>query len=298
MGIEGVDYTTSDRPSVAALKAAGKVFACRYGGPGGAWKQIGLAEVRELTAAGIAIVANAEGTADGLKYGRSAGISWATDAEQHFRALGMPADRPIYFSVDFDTGSGDWAALDAAFDGIASVIGRERTGVYGEYSIMRHFAGNGRARWFWQTYAWSGGQWFTGNHIEQYRNGVALGGGTVDLNRAKQANYGQWGVDEMLDLNQPVPIDVVDGKDKTVPLGIYLRTLGIRTNWIGNVFSLELRQRLDAILAAALDDGDVTVQMAPEQVAKLQEAIAALDIPTPAEIGDAVVDELHNALAE
>lgn len=197
MSVEGVDYTTPERPTVASLKAAGKVFACRYGGPGGAWKHIDLAEVRELTAAGIAIVANAEGTADGLLGGRSAGVAWATSAADHFRALGMPSDRPIYFSVDFDTTSGDWAALDAAFDGIASVIGRDRTGVYGEYSIMRHLAGNGRARWFWQTYAWSGGQWYAGNHIEQYRNGVPLGGGTVDLNRAKQADYGQWGVDEM-----------------------------------------------------------------------------------------------------
>ncbi|NUO60884.1 MAG: DUF1906 domain-containing protein [Hamadaea sp.] len=197
MSVEGVDYTTPERPTVASLKAAGKVFACRYGGPGGAWKHIDLAEVRELTAAGIAIVANAEGTADGLLGGRAAGVAWATSAADHFRALGMPSDRPIYFSVDFDTTSGDWAVLDAAFDGIASVIGRDRTGVYGEYSIVRHLAGNGRARWFWQTYAWSGGQWYPGNHIEQYRNGVSLGGGTVDLNRAEPADYGQWGVDEM-----------------------------------------------------------------------------------------------------
>ncbi|MEV6963847.1 glycoside hydrolase domain-containing protein [Hamadaea sp. NPDC051192] len=197
MSVEGVDYTTPERPSVAALVAAGKVFACRYGGPGGAWKHLDLTEVRQLTAAGIAIVANAEGTADGLLGGRSAGVAWATSAADHFRLLGMPADRPIYFSVDFDTTSGDWATLDAAFDGIASVIGRARTGVYGEYSIVRHLAGNGRARWFWQTYAWSSGQWYAGNHIEQYRNGVSLGGGTVDLNRANQADYGQWGVDDM-----------------------------------------------------------------------------------------------------
>jgi hypothetical protein len=70
--------------------------------------------------------------------------------------------------------------------------------VYGEYDVIAHLAGNGRAAWFWQTYAWSAGRWHTANHIEQYRNGVTLGGGTVDLDRALKTDYGQWGVDMAL----------------------------------------------------------------------------------------------------
>jgi hypothetical protein len=53
------------------------------------------------------------------------------------------------------------------------------------------------ARWFWQTLAWSGGRWAGHNHLEQYRTGVSLAGGTVDLCRSKTADYGQWGVDDV-----------------------------------------------------------------------------------------------------
>lgn len=197
--VEGVDYAFPPRPNIQQLASGGKLFACRYGGPGSSDKQLDPAEAQALSAAGVAIVANAEGVATGLKLGYSAGRSWALDAEAHFRACGMPPGRPIYFSVDFDTTSGDWAALDAAMDGAASVIGRERVGVYGEYSIIEHFAANRKAVWFWQTYAWSGGRWSAHNHIEQYKNGVPLAGAVLDLDRALASDFGQWttGVDDV-----------------------------------------------------------------------------------------------------
>lgn len=192
--IEGVDYAFPPHPNIGQLAAAGIRFACRYGGPGTAPKHLTLSEAQALNAAGIAVVANAEGSANGLINGFAAGASWASDAEAHFRACGMPPGRPIYFSVDFDTTSGDWDELDSAMDGAASVIGRERVGVYGEYSIIEHFAANQKARWYWQTYAWSLGRWSSHNHIEQYHNGVDLAGADVDLNRAMRSDYGQWTV--------------------------------------------------------------------------------------------------------
>src|SRR5690349_19691409 len=120
---EGVDYAFPPHPNIDQLAAAGIKFACRYGGPGSSDKQLTAAEAQNLNAAGIAIVANAEGSATGLINGFTAGVSWARSAEEHFRACGMPAGRPIYFSVDFDTTSSDWDELDAAMDGAASVIG-------------------------------------------------------------------------------------------------------------------------------------------------------------------------------
>ncbi|WP_427422652.1 DUF1906 domain-containing protein [Lysinibacillus fusiformis] len=291
MAIEGVDYTTAQRPTVAALKAAGKQFACRYGGPGGGWKQIDLAEVRELTAAGIAIVANAEGTADGLKGGRSVGIAWAQDAEAHFKALGMPADRPIYFSVDFDTTSSHWDELDAAFDGIASVIGRGRTGVYGEYSILKHLAAVGKATWFWQTYAWSGGQWFTGNHIEQYKNGVPLGGGTVDLNRAKTADYGQWGLDDM---QLSDSLKSYGGLD--VNVGQALTTLLVRTDYLVNKSGLVAK--VEQLLAKAASDPGTTVTMSDEDRAALAVEIAEGIRSEVAAIPQETADLVHADLAD
>lgn len=188
---EGVDYTGG--ASISALVAAGKKFACRYGGPGGSWKHITPAEAQALSAAGIAVVANAEGSADGLVGGWSTGVSWASLAEEHFARCGMPAGRPIYFSVDFDVQSGQWAAVASALRGCAEVLGGvHRVGVYGGRRAIEWARRDGVARWFWQTYAWSGGYWVPGNHIEQYRNNVTLAGIQLDLDRGYGTDYGQW----------------------------------------------------------------------------------------------------------
>lgn len=207
MTLEGVDYAWA-RPSVAGLVSAGKKFVVRYGGPGSVGKQLDAAEARALIEAGIAIVANAEGAADGMLGGRDVGRAWARQADEHFRALGMPDDRPIYLSVDFDAGSAHWPAIDAALRGAAEVLGADRVGVYGGYDTIRHCQSAGTARWFWQTYAWSSGRWASGVHLQQYKNHVSLAGGTVDLCRAMVADYGQWGQqreDDMLtEDDQPI----------------------------------------------------------------------------------------------
>jgi hypothetical protein len=76
-------------------------------------------------------------------------------------------------------------------------MGAARVGVYGSYDVMNWAKRDGVARWYWQTFAWSGGRWAGHNHLEQYRNDVSLAGGTVDLCRSKTADFGQWGVDDM-----------------------------------------------------------------------------------------------------
>ena len=194
VAIEGVDYAFA-RPQPKALVNAGKKFVVRYGGPGSDSKHLHAAELAALRAVGLDVVANAEGTAGGY-VNAAAGRSWAQQAEEHFRALGMPADRPIYFSVDFDAGPGDWAGVDAALRASAQVLGAARVGVYGSYDTIAHCRAAGTAAWFWQTYAWSGGRQHPGAHLYQYRNGVTLGGGDCDLNRALTVDYGQWGYQE------------------------------------------------------------------------------------------------------
>lgn len=189
--IEGVDYADA-RPSPAKLYALGKRFVVRYGGPGRTSKQLSASELKGLLDAGLSVVANAEGAADGYR-GRTVGRAWAKQAEEHFRSLGMPGDRPIYFSVDWAAGPDDWADIDAALRGSAEIIGADRVGVYGGYSTIAHCMVARTARWFWQTYAWSGGKWHPAAHMQQYHNGVTVAGGDCDLNRAMVADYGQWG---------------------------------------------------------------------------------------------------------
>jgi Domain of unknown function (DUF1906) len=206
--IEGVDYSSA-RPSPAALFAAGKRFAVRYGGPGSSGKHLTLAEANALRAAGLSIVANAEGSSGGFT-GRTAGVSWARSADTAFRACGMPADRPIYFSVDWNVTSAQWPGVVNALRGAADVIGAGRVGIYGSYNAVVWARRDGVAHWFWQTYAWSGGHWAGGNHLEQYRNGVIVAGGDCDLTRALTVDYGQWGQ------QRPAPVapnGSTDGED-------------------------------------------------------------------------------------
>lgn len=190
---EGVDYAFH-RPSINGLVAIGKHFACRYVGPGSSDKHLTPAEAADLSTHGLSIVANAEGTADGLLAGASAGTSWATSAHRHAVACGMPPDRPIYLSVDFDVTESQWSRIAAALRAAGQVLGPDRVGIYGGYDAIAWAARDKVARWFWQTYAWSQSRWHPLAHIRQYRNGVSLVGGTVDLNTAMVADYGQWTV--------------------------------------------------------------------------------------------------------
>jgi hypothetical protein len=189
--IEGVDYSY-DPPTAGELIKAGKKFVVRYGGVGNAAKWLTTKEVTALRAAGIEIVANAEKSATAYK-GTQAGVEHATQAMRYFTSIGMPVGRPIYFSVDWDAGPADWPAIDAALKASAQCIGIDRVGVYGGYKTIEHCVNAKNAKWFWQTYAWSGGKWHPKANIRQYKNSQKLGSGTVDYDQAMTTDYGQWG---------------------------------------------------------------------------------------------------------
>lgn len=196
----GVDYSMS-RPGVAALRAAGYTFACRYLAAGSsrtAAKALTRAEADELRAGGIDIVSNWEIAPGAALNGRAQGVSDAQRAAAAHAACGGPPDRPIYFSVDIDTVPANYPAIDAYFAGIISVLGLARTGVYGEYDLVAHCAAVHEVRWVWQTYAWSGRptKWFAGANIRQVRNGITVNGADCDKDEAMTADFGQWGYKE------------------------------------------------------------------------------------------------------
>jgi hypothetical protein len=194
-GIQGVDYSFS-RPTATRLKAAGKQFAVRYlstDTPGAHGKILFRGEANALAAAGIWIVSNWEFDVGDWKGGFNAGVNFAREAARQHTAAGGPAGRPIYFSVDSDVSAAQLAGpITQYFKGIISVIGLDRTGVYGGIEVVDYLAQHHLASWFWQTYAWSDGRWSAHNNAEQYDNGVTVAGATVDLDRAKGPDYGQW----------------------------------------------------------------------------------------------------------
>jgi LysM repeat protein len=218
---EGVDYSWA-RPGGAALKNAGKSFAVRYlytDGQGG--KGLDKDELADLQAHGIEVPVVYESTAGRARDGRAAGQEDAKAAQAALEAVGLPSGMPIYFAVDFDATEGDQAAIDEYMRGAGDVIGHNRVGVYGDYYVVKRCHDNGSASWFWQTYAWSGGQWFSGNHLEQYLNGQNING-AVDLCRSKQDNYGQpskFGAAAPTPTPAPAPTPPASGGKYTVVSG-------------------------------------------------------------------------------
>jgi len=257
MAIEGVDYAWS-RPNIGQLVEARKYFACRYGGPGSSGKQLDPAEARALSAAGVAIVANAEGAADGLLGGWSVGVSWASSAEAHFAACGMPPGRPIYLSVDFDVQSGQWPAVASALRGAASVLGAHRVGVYGGRRAIELARRDGVAQWFWQTYAWSSGVWVLGNHIEQYRNLVELAGAILDLDRALASDFGQW----MTGGQEMTPAEhywLYNTAQITYAFAAVWQEVDVVNADTGQHYMLDLRPYWAKVSGASLTPGDVAI---------------------------------------
>lgn len=193
MSVFGVDYSWG-RPGVRALKGAGVKFVCRYLSHDTTGKNLTRAEADALSDAGIWIVVVWQTTARRPLAGRSAGAADARDAAAQARTCGMPADRPIYFAVDFDATAGQQDEINAYLDGAASVLGRDRVGLYGGYFQVKRTLDAGKASWAWQTYAWSGGRWDSRAHIQQYLNEQVLNGAAVDYDRATKDDYGQWRV--------------------------------------------------------------------------------------------------------
>src|SRR5262249_31326383 len=120
------------------------------------------------------------------------GAQHAQAADGQAQAVGQPAGRPIYFAIDFDAQPSDQGAIDAYFDGVASVIGQGRTGVYARYGPLSRLLGEGKDAWAWQTYAWSYGQWDPRAQIRQVQNDIGPGG-EMDLDQAVAPDFGQWG---------------------------------------------------------------------------------------------------------
>ena len=190
--MKGLDYSRS-RPDPKKVKALLYGFVARYlsfpivGGKG-----ITKAETDVIRAAGLGLVVVYESYAGRAKEGLAAGVEDGKTALTYARSIGFPDSRPLYFAVDFQPTTVELVFVDAYLKGVASVIGLARVGVYGSYAVVEHCHAIGTARWFWQTYAWSGGKVSAHTHFLQYQNGQTVAGASVDLNESRQFDFGAW----------------------------------------------------------------------------------------------------------
>lgn len=183
----GVDYSDG-RPGGKALAAAGMKFAARYLSHNED-KNLNATEAADLAAHDVSCVVVWETTASRAGAGRVAGITDAKEAQAQAVACGMPPGRPIFFAVDWDASP---SVVVPYFQGVASVLGVARTGVYGGYKVVDYLLDHKLVTWAWQTVAWSGGRWDPRAVIRQYASTIRINGVVCDHDTAYAADYGQW----------------------------------------------------------------------------------------------------------
>ncbi len=199
---EGIDFSWA-RPGGAAIQAAGKTFVMRYlypDGPGG--KGLDLSEVQDYRAHGLAVGVVFESSGGRSLSGFAAGASDAQIAVGQLVSLGM-AGTPVYFAVDFDATPAQYTAIASYLDGAASVLGKNKTGLYAGLGPIDALVGV-HCAYGWQTYAWSGGRVSSKAHVYQYKNGQTLNGSSVDYCRSLKPDFGAYGTSLAEETGTPI----------------------------------------------------------------------------------------------
>ncbi|WP_225732396.1 MULTISPECIES: DUF1906 domain-containing protein [unclassified Nocardia] len=139
--------------------------------------------------------------------GYNGGVADAREALRIHGDAGGPDSAPIYFTVDEGIDLPTWNTVAANwFRGINSVLGVDRTGVYGsslvcawaiEDAVVGKSSDPGKF-WAWQTTAWSNGARTDGIVLHQgivdtaSNPGPVLEGVHVDVNDVLAVDFGQW----------------------------------------------------------------------------------------------------------
>lgn len=141
--------------------------------------------------------------------GYDGGVADATTALALHGAAGGPDSAPIYFSVDEPLDYDTWNGVALKwFQGLNSVLGVARTGIYGGVNELGWAIADGVVgasttpgyRWAWQTRAWSAGKRAPGAVLFQREivtasdPGEVIDGVSVDVNDVLAPDFGQWGL--------------------------------------------------------------------------------------------------------
>jgi Putative peptidoglycan-binding domain-containing protein len=164
------------------LKRAGVEAVGRYLGPEHSWKAMSRKESRAILAAGLGIFSIWEtNPVRNAYFTETQAEQDAASAARYAAEMGQPSGTPIYFTVDYDAGEKDMSTILRYFRRIRGI--RYGIGAYGSFRVIEALARAQAADFFYQTYAWSGGQLSGHAHIYQYKNDRTLEGIRVDDDR-------------------------------------------------------------------------------------------------------------------
>ena len=212
-----IDFAAQQIPA-EHIRAAGHSGVVNYvslSRPGSTFgaKPITLPYARSLNAQGLVIVSNYQygkpgGTAPSdFTRGFPGGVADARTGWSLHSAAGGGRSAPIFFTIDEDISRDTWNTVALPwFRGINSVIGVQRTGVYGGIDVCQWAIADGVVgassvpgyRWAWQTRAWSGNRIHPQAVLYQRivdtasNPGPLVGGMHVDVNDAMARDVGQW----------------------------------------------------------------------------------------------------------
>jgi len=173
-----------------------------------------------LRAAGLQLVSNYLQLVSNYQYGKpgwptpsdftrgyDGGVADAQTALLLHAAAGGGDSAPVFFSIDEDIDLNTWKSIAVEwFRGINSVLGVDRTGIYGhsracawaiEDSVIGRSTTAGH-RWAWQTKTWSHGEreptavLYQSVVVGASDPSVLLGGIRVDVDEVLAADFGQW----------------------------------------------------------------------------------------------------------
>ncbi|WP_434086234.1 DUF1906 domain-containing protein [Mycobacterium lentiflavum] len=212
-----IDFAAHQIPA-QQIRAAGYSGVVNYvsmSRPGSSFgaKPITRSYADSLKSAGLVIVSNYQYGKPGssapsdFTRGYAGGVADARTAWQLHTTAGGGESAPIFFTIDEDINRDTWnhTALQW-FRGINSVLGVQRTGVYGGVRVCQWAADDGVVgssstpgrRWLWQTRAWSGTQVHPAAVLYQRvvstasNPGPKVGGLEVDVNDVLAPDCGQW----------------------------------------------------------------------------------------------------------
>ncbi len=203
---EGIDYAWHHALNVDAFRAHGATFVLRYLS-NDATKNLTASEAIMLSDGGLDVAVVWEAAARRPLAGKAAGATDAKKAAAQAKDCGMPANRPIYFGVDFDATDGDKPKIAEYLKGAASVLGTKRVGVYGGYYVVKYCFDHSVVGFGWQTTAWSGGQRDQRAQLYQHGYGVSIGGVDCDIDTAYAPDFGQWRIGAAKAPPFPYPAD-------------------------------------------------------------------------------------------
>jgi hypothetical protein len=187
---KGLDYAWHGTINWDCFRNSGVRFIMRYFSYDSS-KDLTGSELAQANAEGIAVGVVWETTANRMLGGWNAGVSDAQEADRRADALGMHGI-PLYFACDWDAAENEQAAINGYMDGVISVIGKQRAGMYAGYWPLKRAWDAGKVTYGWQTYAWSGGNWDSRAQLRQVQNGVTVCGTSADWDESHADDFGQW----------------------------------------------------------------------------------------------------------